>query len=177
MTSSLLHNWKWSLSELIIYTITSIHNFIRIYWCIFNRRKRSLHHWILQSKHTETFKGRKFWVVFLKFVKFQPQNPRINFLALCFICWHFNIQNYFNLLFYFFQVFHITVSWRTFTGVWVTTSPLRSPGLFLIFWLISTMLYFGLSQFILSFPTLPVPFSKCANYNWYHHHPHVWQLS
>ena len=35
--------------------------------------------------------------------------------------------------------FHITVSWWCFTGVWVTASLLKSPGLFSVFWSSSIM--------------------------------------
>ena len=37
-------------------------------------------------------------------------------------------------------VFHINFSWCSFTGVWVTASLLKSPGLFSVFWLFSIML-------------------------------------
>ena len=40
-------------------------------------------------------------------------------------------------------VFHISVSWWFFTGVWVTASLLKSPGLVSVFWLSSAMLSFG----------------------------------
>ena len=42
------------------------------------------------------------------------------------------------LLFYSLRFFHISVNWWFFTGVWVTTSLLKSPGHF-SFWLISIM--------------------------------------
>ena len=45
-----------------------------------------------------------------------------------------------------------------FTGVWVTLSVLKSPGLFSIFWPISIILLFGWSRFVLRFQTLPPPF-------------------
>ena len=83
-----------------------------------------------------------------------------------------------SLLFYSFQVFHINISGRTFTEVWVT-SFLRSPEFFLIFWLISTMLD---SLHSSNFGLFQSPFqafedhSKCANYNWYQHHFHIPQL-
>ena len=32
------------------------------------------------------------------------------------------------------QVFHTSISWWSFTGVWVTTSLLKSPGLFSVFY-------------------------------------------
>ena len=38
------------------------------------------------------------------------------------------------------KVFHTGVSWWSFTVVWITASFLRSPGLFSVFWPISTML-------------------------------------
>ena len=38
--------------------------------------------------------------------------------------------------------FHISVSRWFFTGVWVTASLLKSPGLFLVFWPFSIMLSF-----------------------------------
>ena len=37
------------------------------------------------------------------------------------------------------RVFHISVSWWFFTGVWVTASLLKSPGLFSVFWPFSIM--------------------------------------
>ena len=37
------------------------------------------------------------------------------------------------------KVFHISVSWWYFTGVWVTASLLKSPGLFSVFWSFSLM--------------------------------------
>ena len=43
------------------------------------------------------------------------------------------------LLFYSLQVFPTSFIWCYFTGVWVTASFFRSPGLFLVFWPISTM--------------------------------------
>ena len=35
----------------------------------------------------------------------------------------------------FIRVFHISVSWWSFTGIWVTANLLKSPGLFPVFWL------------------------------------------
>ena len=37
-------------------------------------------------------------------------------------------------------VFHISVSWWSFTGVWVTASLLKFPGLSSVFWPFSIML-------------------------------------
>ena len=39
-----------------------------------------------------------------------------------------------------FQVFYISVSLGFLIGVWMTTSLLKSPGLFSVFWSISTIL-------------------------------------
>ena len=47
------------------------------------------------------------------------------------------------LLFLLIRVFHISVSWWFFTGVWVTASLLKSPGFVTGFWPFSTMLSFG----------------------------------
>ena len=49
-----------------------------------------------------------------------------------------------SLLYYYYslKVFHISVSWWSSTGVWVTASLLKSPGLFSVFWPISINLVF-----------------------------------
>ena len=44
------------------------------------------------------------------------------------------------IIIYSLRVFHISFSWRFFTGVWVTASLLNSPRLFSVFWLFSMML-------------------------------------
>ena len=49
------------------------------------------------------------------------------------------------------KFFHISVSWCSFTGVWVTTSLLRSLGFFSVLWPMSTLLLFGLSPRVLLF--------------------------
>ena len=38
------------------------------------------------------------------------------------------------IIIYSLRVFHISFSWGSFTGVWVTASLLKSPGLFSVFW-------------------------------------------
>ena len=55
------------------------------------------------------------------------------------------------------SVFHISLSWWSFTGVWVTASLLKSPGLFSVFWLFTIMLSFGWSSPIRQLPSPPVP--------------------
>ena len=47
------------------------------------------------------------------------------------------------IIIYSFRVFHISVSWWFFTGVWVTASLLKSPGLVSGFWPFLAMLSFG----------------------------------
>ena len=46
------------------------------------------------------------------------------------------------IIIYSFRVFHISVSWWSFTGVWVTASLLKSPGLAVlnntVVWMVST---------------------------------------
>ena len=61
------------------------------------------------------------------------------------------------IIIYSFRVFHISVSWWFFTGVWVTASLLKSPGLVSVFWTSSAMLSFGLSPTVRQFPSPPGP--------------------
>ena len=72
------------------------------------------------------------------------------------------------------RVFHICVSWWSFTGDWVTASLLKSPGLFSVFWPFSIMLLFGWSPLGRQLPNLPgpliilsLPVPKSTNHNWY----------
>ena len=53
-----------------------------------------------------------------------------------------NDQSHYYYYYYYYslRVFHTSVTWRSFTGFWVTASLLRSSGLFSVFWPISTML-------------------------------------
>ena len=46
-------------------------------------------------------------------------------------------------------------NWWSFTGVWVTASLLKSPGLFSVFWPFSIMLLFGWSPLVHQLPTPP----------------------
>ena len=55
------------------------------------------------------------------------------------------------------RVFHISVSWWSFTGYWVTASLLKSPGLFSVFWQFSVMLLFGWSPLGRELLNLPGP--------------------
>ena len=56
-----------------------------------------------------------------------------------------------------YRAFHISVSRCIFTGVWVTASLHKSPGLFSVFWPFSIMLSFGWSPPVRQLPSLPVP--------------------
>ena len=57
--------------------------------------------------------------------------------------------------YYSFGVFHISLSWWFFTGVWVTASLLKSPGLFPVLCPCSIMLSVGLSPLVRQLPSLP----------------------
>ena len=57
------------------------------------------------------------------------------------------------VIIYSFRVFHISVTWWFFTGVWVTASLLKSPGLFSVFWPFSIILSFGWSLLVLQLPS------------------------
>ena len=55
------------------------------------------------------------------------------------------------------RALHISVSRWFLTGVWVTASLLKSPGLFLVFWPFSTMLSFGWSPLVHQLPSPLAP--------------------
>ena len=57
------------------------------------------------------------------------------------------------------RVFHTNVSRWSSTGVWLTPSLLKSPGLFSVFWQILIKLSFRWSSLILWFPSSPFPLS------------------
>ena len=61
------------------------------------------------------------------------------------------------LLLLFMRVFHISVSWWSFTGDYVTASLLKSVGLFSVFWPFSIMLLFGWSPLGYQLPNLLCP--------------------
>ena len=64
---------------------------------------------------------------------------------------------YYYYYYYSFRVFHISVSWWFFPGVWVTASLLKSPGLFSIFYPFLIMWSFGWSPLGRSLPSLLDP--------------------
>ena len=54
--------------------------------------------------------------------------------------------------------FHTSISRWSFTGVWVTANPFKSPGLISVFWTIIIRLYFQWFPHVLFFQNFPVPF-------------------
>ena len=83
------------------------------------------------------------------------------------------------IIIYSFRVFYTSVSWWFSTGVWVTPSLLKSPGLFWVFKQISTMLLPGWPRFFHWFPIprdpspSPWSFFKRISSKWYYLHPHI----
>ena len=55
--------------------------------------------------------------------------PTQSCLALYSLC-----ANYYHYYYLLIRVFHISISWWSFIGDWVTASLLKSPGLFSVFW-------------------------------------------
>ena len=74
----------------------------------------------------------------------------IHFSFIFIFRWRF-VNYYYSL-----RVFHVSVSWWFFTGVWVTVSLPKYPGLFSVFWPFSTMLSFGWSPLVCQLPSPPV---------------------
>ena len=66
-----------------------------------------------------------------------------------------NDNNYYYYLLI--RIFHICISWWSFTGDWVTASLLKFPGLFSVFWPFSIMLLFGWSPLGRQLPSPPGP--------------------
>ena len=66
----------------------------------------------------------------------------VNHLILRIVTWSYNCFVII-IIIYSFRVFHISVSWWFFTGVWVTARLLKSPWLVSGIWLFSAMLSFG----------------------------------
>ena len=64
------------------------------------------------------------------------------------------------VLFYSFDSFHTSVSWWLSTGVWMTASFLKFPGLFSVFQPITTMVWFELSPHVMLFPNA---FGDCTD--------------
>ena len=69
----------------------------------------------------------------------------------------FYVHNYYYYYYLLIRVFHISISWWSFTGDWVRASLLKSPGFFSGFWPSSIMLLFGWSQLSRQLPNPPGP--------------------
>ena len=69
-----------------------------------------------------------------------PPSRAYSFIPLVLVC-SFRLFHHiiYKLLHYSWRIFLTSVSWWAFSGVWVTASRLKSPGLFSVFWLIFTM--------------------------------------
>ena len=67
------------------------------------------------------------------------------------------VSYYYYYYFLLIRIFHISVSWWSFTGDWVTASLLKSPGLFSVFWPFSIKQLFGWSPLGRQLPNLPGP--------------------
>ena len=78
-----------------------------------------------------------------------------------FFCWSF--YYHFTLL----RVFHTSVSWWLFAGVWVTASLLKSLGLFSVFWsiliIVSTRPLISMSTNPCAKPLVTVPLAPITN--------------
>ena len=73
---------------------------------------------------------------------------RLLLLSLLELYYYFYGYYYYYYYYLLIRVFHISVSWRSFTGVWVIASLLKSPGLFSVFWPFSVILLFGWSPLV-----------------------------
>ena len=73
--------------------------------------------------------------------------------------WEKLLNYYYHYYYYYLliRVFPISLHWWSFTGDWVTASPLKSPGLFSVFWPFSIMQLFGWSPLGRQLPNLPGP--------------------
>ena len=71
--------------------------------------------------------------------------PRVVLSFLLVLLFPFDYYYYYYYYYLLIRVFHISITWWSFTGDWVTTSLLKSPGLFSVFWPFSIMLLFGWS--------------------------------
>ena len=107
------------------------------------------------SIHPDICKSSSPWINYLVT---EPRTPITNCISECFII--IIIIIIINIIIYSFRVFHISVSWWFFTGVWVTASFLKSPGLFSVFWPFSVMLSFGWSLPVHQLPSPQWPFNN-----------------
>ena len=84
----------------------------------------------------------------LEFLGQKATKRKSDFLKLSQSWCEYRVERYYYFWVFFFsffnvsylKVFHTSVSWWFSTRVWETASHFKSPGLFLVFWPISTML-------------------------------------
>ena len=76
-----------------------------------------------------------FFSLSFRFILWSTRTAKSTFFQILFIIIIFIIYSS--------RVFNISISWGFFTGVWLTASPLKSPGFVSVFWLSSAMLSFG----------------------------------
>ena len=75
-------------------------------------------------------------------INLRDSNICYNYYYNYYYYYNYNNYYYYNYYYYFtpLRVFHFSVSWLSFTEVWVIASFLMSPGLFSVFWPILIML-------------------------------------
>ena len=78
----------------------------------------------------------------------------VSFFFLWYFCWSSSLVH-FNTYYLLIRIFHISVSWWSFTCDWLTANLLKSPGLFSVFWPFSIILFFGWSP--LGRPLINIP--------------------
>ena len=88
------------------------------------------------------------------FLCFFDSLARSRYLSFFSLYYHSLLLLLFSLSFTYLRVFHTSVRWWFFAGVWVTASLLKSPGLFSVSWPI-LMLLFGWSSLVRQLPSPP----------------------
>ena len=102
----------------------------------------------------------RFWFVHIPFIrmvnfKFASLQRLLNMWLIVsyLLLYHYHYYYYY----YPVEIFSSALADGFFTGVWVTTSLLKSPGLFSVFWQFSIMLLFWWSPLVRQFPSPPGP--------------------
>ena len=101
------------------------------------------------------------WYVFVSSPPFCWQNFLSLFWKSCFVCIILPFVDIFLIIIiiiiHSLELFTSAFGWWFFTGVRVTASLFKSPGLFSVFWPFSITLSFGWSPPIRQLPSSPVP--------------------
>ena len=128
--------------------------------CDFLRRKRDILSFLLLNYNMYIFLC--FFISCHVTTRFVVRQPRLWNIGSCLPPTrdHVKFRHYYFHFYYYSLIiaFHISRSRWFFTGVWVTASLLKSPGLFLVFWPFSIVLSFGWSPLVCQLPSPPVPF-------------------